>query len=521
MPSTIVVDPPAAGPPPPDNALPPGHRLLQRYPLIRVLGRGSFGITYEAEDERLGRRIAIKEYFPVASAVRAGAVTVCPQDREDSRASFGDGLKRFWREGQTLARLDHPGILRVHDVLSENGTAYLVMEMVPGEPLAAVLARGRPAPATVERLTRELLDALAALHEAGICHCDIKPENIMVRPDGRPVLIDFGSARTDRRLHPGGQTTIALTVTLGYAAPELLDSPPKIQAAADLFALGTTVYGMIAGESPPDAIRRLTSLNHRRADPLIPLARLRPQGHGTRFLTAVDRAMALKIDDRPATAEEWLALLGTPGPERRRRPWTAAALVAVAGGALPVLATAPLPGTVAAAAALSLSGALLMGTAGRLSATDALTALTALPVLGWILARLGGGQRPPVDAVAGGWAAATGLPPSRLDLLAILLAGLLLWRLWAFLGRRMDRVRAVLAVVPGGVALAAAAEWTLGWSAAVLPATWGAAWGAIGAPPFPGGLPLPALASLAWGLQAAVLALALLLPAPAGRGGRS
>src|SRR5215831_17734120 len=172
----------------------PAGTTLRGYELKSILGQGAFGITYRARDTNLHRDVAIKEYLPTSLALREGRTTVLPRS-PDHAEQFAWGRERFLEEARTLARLDRtPAIVRVHDFLEANGTAYMVMALVEGETLAKRLAREtRLGPEAVGRILFPLLDGLEEVHGLGFLHRDIKPANIMIDRAGRATLIDFGA----------------------------------------------------------------------------------------------------------------------------------------------------------------------------------------------------------------------------------------------------------------------------------------------------------------------------------------
>ena len=175
-------------------ALPSGF-MLEEYQIERVLGSGGFGITYYARDTHLNKAVAIKEYMPSDWAARYDEATVAPKSSSDA-GDYDWGLTRFLEEAQVLAGFDHPNINRVYRRLEAHGTAYMVLEYLPGESLSARLKRtGRLSPDEVWRLFNELLSGLSEVHRQDYVHRDIKPGNIMFREDGSAVLLDFGAAR--------------------------------------------------------------------------------------------------------------------------------------------------------------------------------------------------------------------------------------------------------------------------------------------------------------------------------------
>ena len=199
--------------------LPPGFRL-ERYRIVKHLAAGGFGITYLAEHEGLGKAYAIKEHFPREFASRDGS-SVRPNTAD--KEIFGWALKRFAEEARKLAKFKHPAIVDVVDVFEANGTAYMVMGFEPGQTMAKWLdGLGRkPTQVELDRIAGPLLDALDVMHGASFLHRDIAPDNIMVRPDGPPCLIDFGAARQAM-----GQQTKTLTaiVKAGYSPVEQYDT---------------------------------------------------------------------------------------------------------------------------------------------------------------------------------------------------------------------------------------------------------------------------------------------------------
>jgi peptidoglycan hydrolase-like protein with peptidoglycan-binding domain len=322
-------------------ALPVGT-VIGRYRVTGILGQGSFGITYRAHDDQLGRDVAIKEYLPSTFAVRHGGRSVLPNST-GAIEDFAWGRQRFIEEGRTLAGFQRaPGIVRVHDFLEANGTAYIVMELVRGETLGVRLQRQeRLAAPEVERILRALLDGLERVHAAGFIHRDIKPANILLDDEGHPTLIDFGAARAA----VAGRTS-ALTgiFTPGYAAVEQF-TDARQGPFTDIYGLAATLYQSITGEKPPSAIDRVLD------DKYVPLAKRKPAGFALPLLAGIDRGMASRPEARPQTIAAWRALLfpgetpAKPDPARvpekptRWRVASIAGLAAVlaaagAGGAL-------------------------------------------------------------------------------------------------------------------------------------------------------------------------------------------
>ena len=180
------------------DALGPGTRLLEEFEVLRVLGTGGFGIVYLARDHVLQRDIAIKEYMPAALARRGEGATVVLRGSTDGLAqTFAKGLESFLGEARLLASFDHPALVKVHRFWRSNATAYMAMPYYPGRTLKDVRLEMPAAPgeAWLRGLIEPVLGALEQLHAHGVYHRDIAPDNILVLPEGRPVLLDFGCAR--------------------------------------------------------------------------------------------------------------------------------------------------------------------------------------------------------------------------------------------------------------------------------------------------------------------------------------
>jgi hypothetical protein len=293
------------------NALPPGTVLME-YRLMGLLGSGAFGITYLARDTHLDKDVAIKEYLPSAFATRAADSRVVPitqQQAEDYRW----GLERFSQEARTLARFSHPHIVRVNRYFESHGTGYMVMDYECGESLKAVFeAHPFPAEATLKAIVGPLLDGLEKIHAAGFLHRDIKPDNIFLRQDGGPVLIDFGSAR-----QAAGESGQALTtiVTPGYAPFEQYTTSKQQGPWSDIYSLGGVLFFLVTGHSPPDAITRMKgdALGER-------LAQARER-YSPALIEAIAWSLAVEEKARPCDVATWRkALLGSAMPERNAPP---------------------------------------------------------------------------------------------------------------------------------------------------------------------------------------------------------
>ncbi len=236
-------------------ALPDGTELVGDYRIKRVLGAGGFGITYLADEKALARLVTIKEYFPADFAARR-ATNASPRSQEVA-GDYQWGLDRFIEEAQTLARFDHPNVVRVHRYFRANNTAYMVLHFEEGGSFKSWLRGLKRAPrqAELDNMIAPLLDALEIIHKANFLHRDIAPDNIMVRKDGSPVLIDFGSARGQIASH---SRTVSALVKPGYSPYEQYATTTSSQGPwTDIYALGATLYHAITGKRPPDAPSRV------------------------------------------------------------------------------------------------------------------------------------------------------------------------------------------------------------------------------------------------------------------------
>jgi serine/threonine protein kinase/Flp pilus assembly protein TadD len=282
------------------HALPEGT-VLEGYRIEGLLGAGGFGLTYRAHEIELGRLVAIKEYLPNGVAGRETGASAIHVISDAAQNEYNYGLGRFRDEAQTLVSFRHPNIVTVLRYFQANMTAYLVMDYVEGESLEKILKRDGPMPEErLRSLLGPLLDGLQNIHEAGFLHRDIKPDNIVVRESGAPVLIDFGSAR-QALAGGGGMTAI---VSGGYAPIEQYTTHGKQGPWSDIYALGATLYQAVTGHAPPEATARADS----DAYILAGAAARGPYSGG--LLAAIDASLALRREDRPQSVSEFRDILG-------------------------------------------------------------------------------------------------------------------------------------------------------------------------------------------------------------------
>ena len=317
------------------NAL-PLQAMLQEYRVEQVLGAGGFGITYRARDTNLDKDVAIKEYLPGELAVRTPDGNVVAQ-ATGHEAGYRWGLERFLQEARTLAKFSHPHIVRVLRYFEANATAYMVMDYEKGDPLKVILQHDpQPPEARLKALVAPLLDGLAAVHATGFLHRDIKPDNIFVRADGHPVLIDFGAARQAL----GGETrSLTSILTPGYAPLEQYSGEGKQGPWTDLYAMGGVLYRAVADKNPPDAVTRIRS-DSLAAGVAASLAGVRGR-YSEPFLRAIEWALEMDETRRPQSVEAWKGALldeqtpiaparGVADAATRRVPSKESAQIAVA-----------------------------------------------------------------------------------------------------------------------------------------------------------------------------------------------
>ncbi|BAU13204.1 serine/threonine protein kinase [Leptolyngbya sp. NIES-3755] len=276
------------------TALPPGTLLnYGKYEIIRVLGQGGFGITYEAKHLGLGGSVAIKEFYAQEYAQRehtTGQIVAIT-----SADSYQRALQRFIREGRILEGIDHPNIVRVRDLFEERSTAYLVMDFIKGQTLREELEQlpnHRLRSAQIGVIIEALVSALETVHQNNIYHLDIKPENILITDHRQVKLIDFGAARQ------GFSSRTTRAYSPAYAAPEVI-AGNDISGASDLFELGMVLYEMLVGEPAPTATQRLVSIAVENQD----LIKFDPLEQPWKAL--LEDALHLRIEQRSHSVQSW------------------------------------------------------------------------------------------------------------------------------------------------------------------------------------------------------------------------
>jgi hypothetical protein len=292
------------------NALPAGTEI-DSYRIERVLGEGGFGITYLVNDLNLGKLYAIKELLPDGIAMRRlGDTSYVEAKSQSSEGDFAATRKYFIAEARVLAGMNHPAVVKVQRLMEANGTCYMVMDYIEGDTLGGHLKKQGEkltGPSEFQQIFYPLMEGLDVLHGQGIIHRDIKPGNIMIRPDGSPVLLDFGAATQTQ-----SQTvTITQMLSAGYSPFEQYTSRAKQGPYTDIYALGATMHKAITGNKPDDASDRVYG------DTYQPLAQNPAylESYGSALLGAVDAALSMQPEQRPQSIAEWWAVMSGGGVE--------------------------------------------------------------------------------------------------------------------------------------------------------------------------------------------------------------
>jgi tRNA A-37 threonylcarbamoyl transferase component Bud32 len=389
--AALKIDESDAGPG--SDELAPGTRLLfGQFTIQSFVNSGGFGIVYLAKDS-LDRQVVIKECFPSAYCRRIG-VTVGARSRAQ-QDDFRSAVQHFVQEAVTLSQLDHPNIVKVHQVFECNETAYMAMDFIEGHDLLQTVEGSAPPlrPKEIIAHLHSMLDAIGHVHAQGLLHRDISPDNMILdRAKGQPVLIDFGASRKEVTRKSRALSGLRV-VKDGYSPQEFYVSGSKQAPYSDLYALAASFYHLISGETPKTSQERLSAIAGREGDPLRPLAG-RFRAYPANFLKAIDKAMSVFPRDRLQSVDEWRAMLGEV--EGRQVIESAAkpvapqdvapkAIAPVAEAAVPVVATVSSEPAPAAAQPVARTPGILQNPKDVLvtaaAATLLLVGLLSLPVL--------------------------------------------------------------------------------------------------------------------------------------------
>lgn len=278
---------------------------LQEYRIEWTLGVGGFGITYLATDTNLEMQVALKEYFP-SDLVRRESGGQVRVKQHDEEPAFLEGRDKFLTECRTLAKFNHPNVVKVSRFFQANDTAYMVMNYESGDSFKGWLGQaGKIDEQQLLKMFLPLLDGLDVVHQTGFLHRDIKPANIFVRKDDSLVLLDFGAARHAIGNHSRSLTTI---VTPGYAPFEQYHSHGKQGPWTDIYALGGVLYWAATGNKPVEAPARIKS------DGMLSATSAAQGRFSPSVLAAIDWALMPDENKRPKSTAEFRQALTSPTP---------------------------------------------------------------------------------------------------------------------------------------------------------------------------------------------------------------
>lgn len=293
----------------------PGSLLYDRYIVGKVLGYGGFGVTYVGWDGKLEQKVAIKEYLPSEFSTRMPGQSQVTIFNGDKGSQFRDGMKKFVEEAKNLAKFQNEsGIVKIFDSFEENDTAYIIMEYLDGETLSDYLRREKNMSEddVVEMLT-PVMESLQVVHEAGLIHRDIAPDNIFITKDGEVKLIDFGASRYATTSHSRSLTVI---VKPGFSPEEQYRSRGDQGPHTDVYALASTMYKMITGKTPPDAMERRAKYENQSKDILEEPHKINKNISANRE-NAILNAMNVRIEDRTPDIATFIKELNADPPAKR------------------------------------------------------------------------------------------------------------------------------------------------------------------------------------------------------------
>lgn len=264
-----------------------------KYQISGILGQGGFGITYLAVQSGLERKVAIKEFFMKELCNRDGSTSQVSIVTEGSRDTVKRFREKFLKEARNIARLNHPHIIRIHDIFEENGTAYYVMEYAGGGSLADLVKRkGYLTEADATRYILQVADALAYIHSEKMNHLDVKPGNILLNDRDEAVLIDFGLSKQYDALTGSQTSTTPVGISEGYAPMEQYKQGGvgEFSPETDIYALGATFFKLLTGKTPPSASDVF--------EDGVPVEDLKSKGVSQTVISLICEAMEPKKKDR-------------------------------------------------------------------------------------------------------------------------------------------------------------------------------------------------------------------------------
>ena len=273
-----------------------GTVLHERYEVETVVAEGGMGIVYLGYDKLLRTKVSIKEYFPRKYAMRVNETRLRAYEG-DARRLFDSGLEKFIEEARTLARFGtFESIVSVRDFFHENDTGYIVMEYVEGDTVKEeVEEKGKMSPKMVLESMQPVLRSLSAIHESGLLHRDIAPDNLILRPNGSLVLVDFGTARF---LSDDDEKTMTIFFKSGYSANEQYAPDTEKGPYTDVYGVCSTMYFMLTGIKPQESIRRILK------DQVVPLNKFSDISLSKEEKELIMKGMAIRSQNRIQNIDE-------------------------------------------------------------------------------------------------------------------------------------------------------------------------------------------------------------------------
>lgn len=287
--------------------LPTGSILMGNFLIGRVLGKGGFGITYLAYDIKYSQIIAIKEYFPIETALRGVDETAIMVRDQKSAELFRKGLEKFYHEANfVLSFSNNPNIVKIYQLFYENNTAYFTMEYLSGITLKDYVFRvGVLTPEQALYVADRVTNALVSIHRKNVLHRDVSPDNIMLCHDGSIKLLDFGAAR---QVYPEGSQLLSVILKPGFAPLEQYMRNGKQGEWTDIYSLAASLYYAMTKQIPEDPQNRFED----DAEFNIHTQKLPPP-----LLAVIRRAMELKYTDRFQTSEDFFKALAAVPIKRK------------------------------------------------------------------------------------------------------------------------------------------------------------------------------------------------------------
>jgi len=294
----------------------PGTLLYDRYIVGKVLGYGGFGVTYIGWDGKLEQKVAIKEYLPSEFSTRMPGQSMVTVFNGEKSEQFHDGLTKFVEEAKRLAKFQNEdGIVKIFDSFEENETAYIIMEYLDGETLTEYLKREKTIPENkAVEMIMPVMESLRVVHTEGLLHRDIAPDNIFLTKSGEVKLIDFGASRYATTSHSRSLTVI---IKPGFSPEEQYRSRGDQGPYTDVYALAATLYKMITGKTPPDAMERRAKYENANKDILEEPHKLNKEISLNRE-NAILNAMNVRIEDRTPDIISFIQELEADPPVKRR-----------------------------------------------------------------------------------------------------------------------------------------------------------------------------------------------------------